>query len=432
MSKTVIFVGKATLNIIDYFIKNNYITGLFADVNLRGLLEDEEYTNLFDFVLPVNFTSPDNIKKSFKDTFFKNNTVLFCPLDKYTIASGVIADALNLDQKEFLNTEVARLTTSKILQRRQFEKSFPEISPKFKVVRNFHSAYTFTKKYGFPVIIKPSSLSQSRLVDICNNLEELVTKVSYSLDHIGEIYRANNVYKKPALLIETFIEGDLYSVDSYITQSGEVVHTPACREYTAQELGQEGFGLPYCGYFQDTTKEQDKLILETVEKAIKSLNIKGNVVHTEVKIREGKCQVIEIQLRGGGYRNSILQLAFGIDHNQNIINSVINKEINSDKTKNEFAGYVKIIPRKIGVLKAIKGLKEVEKLESVHKVILDKSVKVGDLIGPNEKGFTLPVVIILHNKDREKMHQDAEFCLKHIVFEVEEIDEQEYQLNTNL
>ena len=432
MSKTVIFVGNATVNIINYFVQNDYIIGLFADVNLRNKLDDEDYVRLFDFVLPVNFTSPENIKKSFKDTFFKSDTILFCPLDKYTIASGVIADALNLNQKQFLNTRVAKLATSKILQRREFEKHYPEISPKFKVVRNFHSAYTFTKKHGFPVIIKPSSLSQSRLVDICSNLEELVTKVSYSLDHIGEIYKANNVYKKPALLIETFIEGRLYSVDSYISQKGEIVHTPPCREYTAQEMGQEGFGLPYCGYFQDTTKEQDKLIFETVEKAIKSLDIKGNVVHTEVKIKGDKCQVIEIQLRSGGYRTTILELAFGIDHNQNIINSAINKNINVDETRNEFAGYVKIIPRKIGKLKAIKGLKEVENLESVHKVSLHKTVNTGDLVGPVDKGFKVPVVIILYNKNREKMHQDAEFCLKNITFEMKEVDEQDYKLNNLL
>jgi hypothetical protein len=425
MSKTIIFIADTKKSVVQYFNDQGYIVGLFADLNLKEKLEDQEFINLFDFVFPVNFTTAENIKKSFKDIRFRKNTLLFCTKDKYTVASGIIAEVLDLDQKKFLNSEVTRLTTSKILQRRQFEKYYPEISPKFKVVRNFHSAYTFTRKLGFPVITKPSSLSQSRLVYIHNNLEELVKNVSYSLDHIAEIYQANNVYKKPALLIETFIKGKLYSVDSYISQEGKITHTPPCREYTANEMGKNGFNLLYAGYLGDVTKEEEKIIFETVEKAIKSIGVKGNVVHTEVKIENEKCQVIETQLRGGGFRNVILDLAFGIDHNQNIINCLLNKEVDARLKKQEYAGYVKIIPEKIGILKSINGLEKIQQVESLHKINISKSAKVGNLIGPNEKGFEIPIVIILHNKNKEQIEIDAKKILETVKLDIEETEQEE-------
>jgi hypothetical protein len=424
MTKTVIFVGSVSNGILDYFVECGYSVGLFQEKQafLRvGESSDGERNPQLDFIIPIDFSSRKSIENSVKNFYYKPDTLLFCSKDRYILPHAYLAHALNLNQRNLLPLDMVRQATSKLLQRKQFEKTHSEITPKFKKVRTFHSAYMFARRHGFPLITKPSSLSQSQLVNKANNLEELIKVVSYSLDHISDTYQRNKIHRAPTLLIEEFVPGKLYSVDSYVSTEGEIFHTKPCREFTGGEFGFPDASIPVSAYLEDYTKSDERTIYDTVSKAIQSLNIRGNVVHTEVKIMDsGDCQVIELNLRGGGRRADMLRESYNIDHNQNIIAAILNQRIETKNKLKKYSAYLKLSPKKVGVLKDIEGLNTME--NSPMCLHLNILAQPGYNVGPLNHGFPFTVTALYSSSDKKDLLKEVKHAMDTIKFHVDETE----------
>jgi biotin carboxylase len=430
MSKIVIFVGYIRQAYLEYFVEKGYTIGLFADSQREKFLEqqDIESESKIDFILPFDFSSKENIENTLKNTKFNKNSILLCLNDRYFLATSYIANFLGLKQKENLPLELAKNVTDKMYQRKLFKKTFPEITPPYKTIKNFHDAYLFARKYGFPIIIKPANLSQSQLVNICNNLEELIVKTSYVLDTVAEVYKKNQVHTKPVVGVEKYVQGKQYSVDSYVSLDGEIVHTPVCEQKIGYDFGSDNFETLYSNYTDSVNEEEQKLIFETVSKAIKSLNIKGNPTHTEVRLTpEGECKVIEVNIRTGGYRAEMLKYSYGINHVENVINTYLNKPVKISNKLIQHSSCPQFWSPIEGQLKAINGFEEAKKLESCKRLLA--LVKVGDKVGPSEMGYSKCVFAVLANEDKQKLEQDIEKIRQIISFETiplkqEKIDEE--------
>jgi hypothetical protein len=426
MSKIVIFVGYIRQAYLEYFVENEYTIGLFADPDRKHYLEkqDIESESKIDFIFPLNLDSKKNIEDSLAGIKFKEDSLLMCLNDRYLLASAYIAHFLNLNQKQSLPVDLAKNGTDKMYQRKVFKKYFPEISPAYKEIRTFHGAYLFTRKHGFPVIIKPANLSQSQLVNVCENLEDLIVKASYVLDHVAEVYKQNQVHAKPIVGIEKYVEGRQYSVDSYTSLDGEIVHTPVCEQALAYDQGKDNFETLYSTYTNSLSKKQEDLVFETVSKSIKALNIKGNPTHTEVRLTpEGGCKVIEVNIRTGGYRAEMLKYSYGINHVENVIKTYLNEPIEVSHELLQHSTCPQFWSPVEGTLKVIKGLEEVEKLESCkHLVSLTHE---GDKVGPSDLGYPKRVFAILAHEDKKILEEDLIKARSLITFEVEEIEPKE-------
>jgi biotin carboxylase len=423
MTKTVIFIGYIRRAYLSYFAKNGYTIGLFQDISREDFaerFEDETAPEeLLDFIFPINFQSQKNVEDSLKGVKFKEDVLLICLNDRYLLATAQIAKTLNLKQTRSLPIDLARNVTDKIYQRKLFKEKFPEISPEYKKIRTFHGAYTFTHKYGFPVIIKPANLSQSQLVNVCHDLEELIKKGSYVLDNVAEVYLKNQVYRTPQVSIEQFIQGQQFSVDSYATLDGKIIHTPICKQDIGYDLGMGNFETLCSYYVDDLTKDEEKLIFETINKAIKSLGIQGNPSHTEVRLtKEGKCQIVEVNIRTGGYRAEMLKLSYGINHVQNVINTYLGEKIEVENKLIKYSACPQIWSDKQGILKNISGLDKVKKLPSFVKIAV--SAKNGTLVGPSDLGFPKIIFAILAHENKKTLETDIQKMRELIILEIEE------------
>jgi hypothetical protein len=414
MSKIVIFVGNFQKVYLDYFIENNYTVGFFLDKNRIDSEEiyNEAITKKIQFVVPFNFENAKHFEEQLKNFYFDTNTLIICLEDKYLLATSFILRQLKLKQETNLTKEIAQTATNKIFQRKLFAEKYPEISPGYKKIRTFNAAYIFTRKYGFPVIIKPANLSQSQLVNICKDLEDLIKKVSFVLDTVGQVYKKNNVYRTPQVLIEKFIEGQQFSVDSYVDFAGKIVHTPICKQTIGKDLGLENFETVYSSYPSGLNKNQESLIFETVSKAIKSLNIKGNPTHTEVKLNsEGeKCQVIEINVRTGGYRARMLKYSYDINHVQNVINTYLGLPVVIKTKLLNCSACPQFWSDKEGILQEIKGLDKLQKLSSYK--IFSQKIAIGQNVGPSALGFPKILWSVFVNKNQENLEKDIKTALQ--------------------
>lgn len=415
MSKTVIFVGFISPSYLDYFYEVGYNVGFFSE---KGFPCNFDKVDKLDFVIPIDMNSQKIIEDQLKDYYFKSDTVLIVTKDRYIFPSSLIAHALKLDQRKNFSIETARKSTNKILQRQAFFENYPEITPNYKKIRTFHGAYLFSRKYNFPLVVKPAGLSQSQLVTISKDLESLIVNVSYTLDHIEEVYKKNHIHRKPQVIIEEFVGGKLYSVDSYVDFNGNVYHTPPCREYTGLELGFDTTDLPYSEYNKELSEKEVEIINDTVSKAIKSLNIIGNATHTEVKIdANGVCKVIEINIRAGGARDTLLRLSYGTEHSDNIIKIICGHKPVINKKLLKYSGYLKLWSQKEGVLKEIRNLEKIEKIPSLIQSHID--VENGEKVGPSKHGFPKVMHFILANENQGQLKADIQNITDTVDFIVE-------------
>ncbi len=425
MAKTVVFVGAFRKAYLDYFVEKGYIVGLFADkesLEYKKMYEenDPKVFNQFLFIIPIDFSSRKNILKSISGFHFEENTLLYNFFDRYTLPTAYIADYIKLKQSKTLSIPLARNATDKVFQRKVFAERHPEITPHFRKISNFHSAYTFVRKYGFPVIVKPSGLSQSQLVNVCTNLEELIQRVSYVFDHIEEVYKQNRVTRAPKVIIEQYIKGQQYSVDSYVDHDGNIAHTPICTQVIGYDIGQNNFETLYSTYTNELNQSQKDIIFNTVSKAIQSLNVKGNPTHTEVRLSDdGICKVVEVNVRTGGYRATMLEHSYGIDHVSNAIKTYLNEPV---EISDEFLAHTsapQFWAKEEGILLSVEGLEEVYKLKSYKAG--HPNIEIGKHVGPADLGYPKLVHLILSHENKEQLFNDIARARELIKVNVEPI-----------
>jgi ATP-grasp domain len=260
-------------------------------------------------------------------------------------------------------------TTNKIKMRQMLRGHDKDISPKFLVVHD-SSAETIKqieKKVGYPLIIKPSGLAASLLVSLCYHPEELEENLKNTVKKINQIYKKKRGRGEPQILVEEYMDGVMYSIDSYVNQRGVVYHTPLVHVKTGRSVGFEDF----FGYMRITPvnikPHKIEAARKTAEKAIEALNLRSTNCHIELMKTEDGWKVIELGPRIGGFRHSMYELSYGIDHTLNDILIRIPKKPVLAKRVKGYTAVMQFYSKTRGRLVNVEGINKVRKLESFSK-----------------------------------------------------------------
>ncbi len=280
------------------------------------------------------------------------------------------------------------------------------IAPKFLVA---HDASQETldrieKQIGFPLMIKPAGLAASLLVTLCYHREELEANLRNTVRRINQIYKKKNGRGEPQILVEEYMEGVMFSIDSYVNQRGVVYHTPLVHIKTGRSVGFEDF----FGYMRITPvvlkPHKIEAARKTAEKAIEALNLRSTTCHTELMKTEDGWKIIELGPRIGGFRHEMYKLSYGFDHTTNdILIRIPKKPILSKKVRG-FTAVMQFYPPQKGRLKSLEGINRVRKLESFSRIEIKK--KIGELCDFARNGDDPVFEIVLFNKDRSKLLAD--------------------------
>lgn len=220
----------------------------------------------------------------------------------------------------------------------------------------------------FPLISKPVGLAASILVKRADNYEQLLNNVEESFREIHEIYKRYRGRGEPSLLIEQFMDGDMYSVDAYIDSDGNSWVLPPVKVTTAASIGLEG----YYSYNLDTNHGLDQhdisKLNDVAVKSMHALCLKNSAAHIELFNTRDGWKIIELGPRAGGYRQDMYSRAYDIDHALNELlikigkKPIINtKQINSCEAFNIYAD-------KEGVIRSINGFEEAKSLNGIHRL----------------------------------------------------------------
>ncbi|MDQ3093968.1 MAG: ATP-grasp domain-containing protein [bacterium] len=364
----------------------------------------DEASGYFEEIV-LDFDDKITLKKTVDDiTKDSDITVVHCIIEA---AMGDCASVITYVKNGYCQTPLSLETASeKSKMREAFMANFPEITPKFVNIRNIRSLETTDlKDFSYPLIIKPNGLTSSFLVIKCDNFNELAQNVSIAFSEIDKVYQREHGVGDKSILIEEFIEGDMYSVDAFVMADGKTMHfMPLVRVVTANDVGLEGF----YGYQRilpvELNATERTLAEECASKAMQAVGLKSSAAHVELYQTRNGWKVVELGPRIGGYRQELYKLAYDLDNFYNDFLTHLNIPPIVSSEPIGFAAAINIYPDKTGVISSMNGIDEAGKLGSLFS--LKTHAKVGDLSKPAVNGGKYVVDAILHSKTEDELLQD--------------------------
>lgn len=302
--------------------------------------------------------------------------------------------------------ESLRWANDKYQMRKRLKTYNADITPDFTLVteNTKKERQRIAEKIGFPMIIKPTNLAGSLFVATCYHEEELEKTLRTSFRKLRKAYQADNRLEKPQVIAEQFMNGDMYSVDSYVNARGEVTHCPLVDVVTGKKIGHDDF-------FSHTQITPTNLKPATVERAeavatqaIHALGLRNVTTHTELMKLDDEWKVIEIGARMGGFRHLLHKLSCNIDHAKNDIANRVPRKITLPKKCQGFACAMKWFAEKEGKITEMKGVKKIEQFESFNSIEVNK--KIGDKAIFARNGGRSIFNLFLYNEDLSKLLAD--------------------------
>lgn len=221
----------------------------------------------------------------------------------------------------FYSVETAKWSTDKFQMKERFmEGGVP--CAKGRLVKSVDEVEDFE----YPVIIKPRDNSGSRGVKLCRSKEELEASMSEALE----------VSKLDTVLIEEFIEGPEYSIESlHHDGKSEVI------QFTEKKTTEFPYNVEL-GHIQpaNISDENKEKIREIIPKIGQALNFVNCPSHTELKINERGIYVIETSPRlGGDYITSTLTpLSTGVNLEDELLKISLGVTVNPVPKAIQYSG----------------------------------------------------------------------------------------------
>ncbi|MCD5381289.1 MAG: ATP-grasp domain-containing protein [Candidatus Pacebacteria bacterium] len=304
------------------------------------------------------------------------------------------------------STESLRWASDKYEMRKRLRLFDTKLTPKFtKVKKNSaEERERVVKMIGFPMIVKPANLAASLFVTICYHEEELEIALRTIFRKLKKAYKDSDRLESPTVIAESYMEGDMYSVDSYVNSRGVVYHCPLVRVTTGKNIGHDDF----YNYLQMTpTALKSGTIAraeEAAEKSIHALGLRSTLAHVELMKMDDEWKIIEIGARMGGFRHLLHKLSCGINHALNDVLIRIPKRPHIPKKCQGYSCAMKWFAKKEGKITEMKGIKKIEELESFH--MIDVSKKIGDRATFARNGGKSVFNLFMYNADRSKLLAD--------------------------
>lgn len=309
--------------------------------------------------------------------------------------------------------------SDKILMRQRFSVHNKDITPAFAIVKDNSksSIKKIEEEVGFPLMVKPAGSAASRLVNICFHKEELEDVLKKVFKKIESIPSDSNGKSEALVLVEQFIEGQMYSIDAYVNENGKVYMCPMVEVKTGKSIGFDDF----FGYQQITPTLLNKESIATAEfiagEAIHALALRNTTAHVELMKTEQGWKIIEMGARIGGFRHMMYEFSYDINHTAN---DVIIRLPNAEKPSipKKIKGYtvaMKFFAKNEGKLTKLTGIKKIKDLKSFKRLYQHKNI--GDQCDYAKHGGSSVFDLIMFNKDKAHLLADIRRVEQTIIIE---------------
>lgn len=290
--------------------------------------------------------------------------------------------------------------------RKRLRRHDPARTPKFTRVRDgsAEERARIIKKVGFPLIVKPANLAASRFVTICYHEEELEKAIRTGFRRLRAAYERDHRREAPKMIAEEYMDGLMYSIDSYVDPEGGVTHCPLVRVKTGRDIGHDDF----YNYLQLTpTSLKPSTIARAhaaAESAIEALALRGVSTHIELMKIDDEWRIIEVAARLGGFRDLLHSVSCGINHTMNDLAVRMPRKPAVPKTCKGYAAAIKWFAGKEGRITSLGGIKKLAQLDSFYDLAVNK--RVGDRAAFARNGGRSIFNLFLYHSDRAQLLAD--------------------------
>lgn len=366
-------------------------------------IQRSEHVSDFDILVECDFSKPHKIAEAllpYQDELL----AITCRSEAYMSRFAQIIP--HVPYLRTPTTESIAWATDKYDMRRRLKLFDPKNTPRFtRVLENSKAERKRIREMiKFPMIIKPANLAASLFVSICYHEEELESTLRTAFRKIRKAYENDRRTEEPKIIAEEYMDGDMYSVDSYVNSRGDVYFCPLVKVVTGKKIGRDDF----FNYLQMTPTALKRTTIDRAEEvattAIRALGLRSTTVHIELMKIDDEWKVIELGPRVGGFRDLLHRLSCDINHTMNdVLIRIPQKPVVPKKCKG-YAAAMKWFTAKEGIIIEMKGIKKIESLESFDSMQINK--KIGDRALFAKNGGRSVFNLFLYNSDRSKLLAD--------------------------
>ncbi len=297
--------------------------------------------------------------------------------------------------------------SDKRLMRDRLSNYDPDLTPKYQYLEEHDvpQLKQLVQDFSFPVIVKPCGLVESLLVERCDSEQELESRLQHTFQIIHEVYQREYRLNEPAVLVEEMMQGDMYSVDAYVTHEGEIFCLPLVKVITSAAMGLPGFYTYRTSIPTNLPDEEIKAAFATCSAAIKALNLSSSSAHIEMFRTPDGWKVIELGARIGGHRDVLYREAYGIEHFYNDLAVRMGMKPVIPTTPLAHAAGMTLYASEEGTIESIEGIEQASQIGSV--VQLSTRAQAGDQALFATNGGHPIVDVIMSHTDPEQLERDV-------------------------
>lgn len=289
---------------------------------------------------------------------------------------------------------------------RELLRSFdPDISPKAIVVEDAseETIANISAHFDFPLIMKPTGLDASILVNKVTNEVELRETLIRSFVSLDEVYAKHRGLGAKTMVVEEFIEGSIYSTDAYVNATGKVYVLPFVYCVNGSMMGMEGYQIYKSETYISLSDEEIAAGKVVAEKAIHALGLRSSAAHIELFHTPKGWKVIELGARPGGWRQETYEVSYGIDHALNELLVKIGLEPEMPSDVKAYSATFRMHAPEAGVVESMTGVEEARRHPHMHTMHVD--IKPGDKVLPSAHGGSMMIGGLMHHTDRDQLNQ---------------------------
>lgn len=308
--------------------------------------------------------------------FAQERNIVGIVSDQLDMAVPIVAFLSEKLHLRGIKPEIAEIYTNKAKMRLLAQKAGVKI-PSFIETDTISDAFMILSEQphmDFPLMLKPIDSAASHGIHLLKTLQDLE---SYFED-------AKKWSKTGSVIIEQYIDGQEYVVESYTHNFDPTVLVVGKRDYFAVE----GAFIPRATVFKDalsSNSEIEQKLKQVNSNFIKRSGLEFGITHGEFicEKKSGDIYLVEIAARGGGVQTSsdIIPASCGINVEELLIKDILG--IYDDTPINMRQGaagyFCYLLPE--GEIVEICGCSDVEKIDGV-KAAFWNNVAVGDKVGP--------------------------------------------------
>ncbi len=301
------------------------------------------------------------------------------------------------------------VTTNKRLMRQIFQDKCPELTPAYVQVTDASDAAVrlVEEAVGYPVIVKPANLMSSMLIQSCDSRMELQQVLQGIFNQIRDIYMREGRQDSPQVIVEEYLVGDFYSIDTYVQRFGEVEYCPIVGYVSAKQLGIDDFFL-YKRFIPTTLSKKDETMAYEVSKRVnKAVGLTHSSAHIELILTEKGWKVIEIGPRIGRFRNRMYKLSYGLDHSLNDIRIHLGLLPDIPRQLLALTSCYSIYPYQEGELISLDGFEEAKSLPAVTHI--DRYIRDGSICKQAKHGGKALADITISTSDPRQYEEAVQF-----------------------